>query len=398
MKILTINTKVSSGGAAKIAYSIHNSINSSKGNESVFLAGYGEIKDNKCIKINNDKLKYISALSFRLTSKEVNFSTNIEKYIYEADIIHIHNIHGYYLNYKKIIEYIIKYDKPLVWTLHDIWALTGRCAIASECMKWQTGCGKCVNKNLYPKSFVDNSKREYITKKNLFAKLNKNKTTIVTPSIWLKKLVEKSILKDFNVVNIPNAVDVNTIIKYDKNELREKYGIQKYKKVILFIAANPKDRLKGIHLLFETMEKLNDVVFISVGNKIKCKYPNLIQLGYISSNRVMNEIYALSDIYVNPSLSENFPTTNLEAFANRVPIIAFSIGGIVEQLANNCGILVPNISEASLCEAITEFIKDEFRMIDITNNAFNKYLCEYSYDRFIENYIKIYYELEKNLS
>lgn len=393
MKILTINTKFSGGGAAKIAYTIHKSINDTKSNESLFIAGYGEEKDKNCRKINKDIFKYLSALSFRVTANELNIVDDIEKYIVEADIIHIHNLHGYYVNYDKVFKLIIKYDKPIVWTLHDIWSFTGRCAIATKCEEWRYGCKKCNCKNLYPKSIRDKSSQTYQEKKRIFEKLNKDKTIIVTPSKWLMKLAKQSMLKEFKIINIPNGIRIDGNTNYDKSLLRKKYRIPIDRDVVLFIAANPNDELKGIKLLFKSMELLGDKIFISVGSKIKCNYKNLIQMGYIDSNEKMNEIYQLSDLYVNPSLSENFPTTNLEAFCNKTPVIGFRVGGVEEQLQGSCGIIVDNIDDIKLYKAIDKFFENKELNQFIIDNAYDKCLKNYSYDKFINDYMSLYNKL-----
>ncbi len=110
---------------------------------------------------------------------------------YQPDVVNLHNIHGYYINYKLLFKYLKEANIPVVWTLHDCWPFTGHCAYfdLAGCEKWKTGCEACPQKSSYPKSiWLDRSKKNYELKKDLFAGLAEN-LTIVTPSAWLAELV-----------------------------------------------------------------------------------------------------------------------------------------------------------------------------------------------------------------
>ena len=154
----------------------------------------------------------------------------------KPDIIHLHNIHGYYLNYKVLFEYLSTIDTPIIWTLHDCWTMTGHCAHfdAAGCDKWKTGCHKCQLKGEYPKSILlDRSSRNYNLKKRLFTAL-KN-ATIVPVSQWLGNIVKESYLSKHNIKVINNGIDINIFKPTDSKELRNSLNIGD-KKVLLGVA------------------------------------------------------------------------------------------------------------------------------------------------------------------
>lgn len=399
MNILHINTRyIGGGGAASIANLLHNEINNQEGMKSEFLYGRGESNDSNSMKISYELESYISAGSTRIFGRTLNrkISEEVKKEIDNADIIHIHNLHGYYINYESLINYIVEKDKKIIWTLHDTWSFTGRCAFTFGCERWKIGCGNCKSLNIYPTTKRDMSDKLWLKKKNLFTRLNREKTVFVTPSKWLKNLVEESFLKDYKVEVINNGVEKSDFIDMDKNVLRREFNIPIDKKIVLFVAADPNDERKGIKYILDILDKVdNNIIFVSMGRKIDIEKEKLIQLGYISDRKEIYKVYRMSDVFVIPSLDDNFPTTVLEAFANGIPVIGFDSGGINEQIVNEInGYLVSNKDSLNLHKKITSIIyekeinKLQERVINIFNNR-------YDLKNFICNYIKLYRMLEE---
>ncbi|TDT46083.1 glycosyltransferase [Fonticella tunisiensis] len=398
MKIVNINTRFKGGGGASaIANLLHSFINNNTEHESVFLYARGDKGDQKSIVINNQFDVYFSAAFARIfgVSKNLNFSSVIEEQIARADIVHIHNIHGYYINYEKLIKIIKYYKKPVIWTLHDVWPITGRCAFTYDCGKWVTGCYNCSYKNTYPKTLLDRSSKEWNRKKELFCSLDKDKVIFVSPSRWLEGFVKKSFLKEYFTEVIPNGIYSSSCVNVDKNDIREELNLPINKKIVLFVAADPNDKRKGISYVLNLLDKLGeDVAFVSVGKKIKkIKKDNFIQLGYIKDKACLNKIYRAADIFLITSLDDNFPTTVLEAFSNALPVIGFKVGGIEEQLSNNCGILVEKENVYQLEREIRSLILDEVKLSELGKNGFNKFNQEYTIDVFATRYLKLYEKL-----
>lgn len=394
MKILHINTRyIGGGGAASIANLLHNSINKQKCMSSRFLYGRGEANDPNSIKIALEFESYISAGVTRVFGKSLNrgLSKQAKKEIDNADIVHIHNLHGYYVNYENLINYIIEKDKKVIWTLHDTWIFTGRCAFTFGCEKWKSGCGNCTNLGTYPATKKDLSDKLWIKKKRLLMRLNKEKTIFVTPSEWMKGLVKESFLKEYRVDVINNGVEKSDLLNIDKGILKNEFNLPLDKKIILFVAADPNDERKGVKYILDILDKFDDnIIFVSMGKKLDVLNNKLIQLGYISNRKEIYKVYRASDIFVIPSLDDNFPTTVLEAFANSIPVIGFDTGGIKEQLKDGCGKLVENKSSNCLKDTLKELLSSEKKLKKISSTITEKFNTHYSVDIFVRKYENLY--------
>lgn len=395
MNILHINTRyVGGGGAASIANLLHNEINKQEGMTSRFLYGRGKSSDSNAVKIATEIESYISAGVTRLFGKELNrgLSKIVKSEIDNADVIHIHNLHGYYVNYESLINYIVEEDKQVIWTLHDTWVFTGRCAFTFGCDKWKRGCGDCKNLSVYPTTKKDLSDKLWINKKALFTKLNKEKTVFITPSEWLKGLVKESFLKDYSVEVINNGVEESDYIDINKDMLRKEFNLPLDKKIVLFVAADPNDERKGIKYILDILNKVDDdVIFVSMGKKISIRNDRLIQLGYISNRKDIYKIYRASDVFVITSLDDNFPTTVLEAFANGIPVIGFSTGGIKEQIVDGInGYLINYRDNLTLYKKIIDIIHNNRQIKKLESGAITTFNNRYKLVDFKNNYIKLY--------
>ena len=233
MKVLQINSVCGVGSTGRIAADIHRVLKQN-GHESKIAYGRGEAKgvsSDDTIKIGTDRDIYAHVIQSRLTDRTGFYSKSATKKLirsieeYNPDVIHLHNIHGYYINIKLLFDYLKKAGKPVVWTLHDCWAFTGHCAYFDYCgcEKWKTGCEKCPQLSQYPKSFADSSKRNYLDKKQIFNGINN--MTIVTPSKWLEKLVKQSYLGNYNTQVIYNGIDL-TVFKPTVSDFRGRYGLE----------------------------------------------------------------------------------------------------------------------------------------------------------------------------
>lgn len=256
------------------------------------------------------------------------------------DIIHLHNIHGYYINYKILFYYLRnEYQGKIFWTLHDCLPMTGHCAYFDyiHCDRWKMGCHDCPNKKKYPISLVfDRSKKNYEEKKKLFAD---PRITIITPSIWLQDIVSKSFLKICNVKTINNGIDLE-IFKPKKDEtIYDKYNIPKDKKVILGVASIWEKR-KGFDDFLSLADKISDeYVIVLVGlNDRQTKevenYRNIIPIKRTENQVDLATLYSLSYCLLNPTYEDNYPTVNIEALACHTRVVCYDTGGCVEQAKN----------------------------------------------------------------
>ncbi len=310
---------------------------------------------------------------------------------FDPDLIHVHNVHGYYLHYKVLFEYLKTCGRKLVWTLHDCWSFTGHCTHYeyTGCMRWKDSCHSCPQKREYPASFVfDASKSNHELKKKLFTGIPE--LTLVTPSEWLKSQVGQSFLKDYEIRVVPTGIDLETFKGTDGNSVKEKYGLTG-RRVILGVA-NPWRERKGLKDFMELRKLLgSDTAIVMVGLKpaqIKGLPEGITAMEKTDSVKEMAQWYSAADIFVNLTYEDTFPTTNIEALACGTPVVTYRAGGSMESLTEETGIGVKTGDLKGVLGA--------FETIRENPRKFTPELCrtralEFSADRRTEEYItKVY--------
>ncbi len=388
MKIVQINS-FSNGSTGTIMNNIHNELKK-RNYESYIIWGRGRESRNNNEIFMNDKIGvYSHALYARLTDKNGLASTNATRKMIKKleeikpDIIHLHNIHGYYINIKLLFDYIKDRKIKVVWTFHDCWPFTGHCAHFTKinCVKWKSHCQKCPQIKTYPKSYVDNSFSNYEIKKELFTN---NNLTIVTPSVWLSKLVKESFLKDNSITVINNGIDYSIFHKR-KSDFRKKYNIQN-KKIILGVASTWTEN-KGLNDFIKLSKIIDEdyqIVLIGLSDKQLKEIPkNIIGIKRTDNAIQLAEIYSTADVFFNPTYEENFPTTNLESLACKTPVITYNTGGSPEMLNQHNG-YITNYDEFS--KNYKEIISREYIV---------EPQSEYEASLMIERYIKLYESIFK---
>jgi len=272
---------------------------------------------------------------------------------YKPDIVHLHNLHGYYINVESLFEYLGKINVPVIWTLHDCWSFTGHCSYFDnvKCNKWKSKCKNCPQKKEYPSSyFLDSSENNFARKKRLFTSLQK--MIIVTPSEWLSNLVKQSFLGKYPIEVIKNGVNTE-IFCYKETDIMKKYHLED-KKVILGVAS-PWSKRKGLNDFIKLSRILPDeykIMLVGLDKKQIKGLPN-----DICAIKKTNDAYELAELYnaayafVNPTYEDNYPTTNIEALACGTPVITYKTGGSPESAETSC------VVEKGDYEGICEIIK-----------------------------------------
>jgi len=362
MKILQINSVCGVGSTGRIAADLYK-MAAGKGYHCKVAFGRGRavgVPDKDAIRIGNDVDVKIHALMTRITDKTGFYSKGATKRLirkiksFDPDVIHLHNLHGYYVNIELLFEYLSKANKRVVWTLHDCWAFTGHCAYFDfcGCEKWKIGCHECAQKTKYPASIlVDNSASNFLKKKSL---LNAVKDmTIITPSEWLADLVKESFLQKHKVQVINNGIDLS-IFKHTDSEFRNEYGLQD--RFVILGVANIWDERKGFDAFLRLAQELDEqfrIVIVGLNDKLKKELPgNIIGISRTDSIAKLAEIYSAADVFVNPTLEDNFPMTNLEALACRTPVITYDTGGSPECVDETCGMVVQKNDVGALKDAV----------------------------------------------
>lgn len=273
------------------------------------------------------------------------------------DIIHLHNIHGYYLCIPLLFKYFKEeFSGQIFWTFHDCWPMTGHCAYftAVECEKWKSGCSECPNKKQYPVSlFRDASVENYISKKNMFTDLEH--LVIIVPSQWLADIVKQSYMNKYPIEVIPNGLDLEKFFYKVDKEIVKKYGIRDDKKIILGVASVWEPR-KGLDVFEKLSRVIGDeyqIVLVGVNRFQKSKLSgNIIGIEHMSKQEELITLYSLSTIFLNPSTEETFSMVTVEAMACGTPVIVLNTSAVKELVNENCGIVLSDNAVTDYIEAI----------------------------------------------
>ncbi len=386
MKVLMINSVCSIRSTGRICTDIAKKLEQD-GHECKIAYGRENVLDEYqkiAYRITSPSEVKLDGLKSRLFDNAgFNSKTATKKFIkwveeYDPDLIHLHNLHGYYINVEVLFEYIKRKNKPVVWTLHDCWAFTGHCAhfATINCDKWQNECHHCPKKSGYPSSLLlDNSKKNYQKKKELFSGVSY--MTIVTPSEWLAGLVKQSFLKDTKIKVINNGIDT-AVFKPTESNFREKYGLQN-KKIVLGVAS-AWSQSKGLYEFVKLSEKLDDnykVVLVGLTEAQRAELPSkILAITRTSNTKELAEIYTAADLFVNPTFGDTYPTVNLEAQACGTPVVTYRTGGSIESVPPE------NVVDTGDINALYSAITGEKLKI--------KEEQDFSLSQMVNNYIDLY--------
>jgi len=414
MKILLINKSFSIGGAAIAARRLWKALLNSKVDAVFMVYDETHAKEDRLEILTNGKfgllkwwflfiLERLYFLPFE-KNKSVRFSfspavagQNIAclKSVQSVDVIHLHWFNQGFLSMKNLRQ-IGKLQKPIVWTLHDMWAFTGGCHYNSECYNYSNDCGNCWY--LKKPATHDLSYRVLQQKKGWYSNVN---ITFVTCSSWLKEEAEKSsVLKGKRILSIPNPIDTQLYVSANRIQIRQELKLSPEKKYILFGAANVNDERKGIKFLVEALGQLKDSIEIEVllfgknGNIVAQRLPfKTHNFGLIGSVPQLVRLYQAADLFVLPSLQDNLPNTVMESMACGTPVVAFKIGGIPEMVDHKQnGYLAEYKSAEDLASGI------EWVLQNNPDNVFGKaarekVIREFSEEVVAQKYINLYQSL-----
>lgn len=326
------------------------------------------------------------------------FVENIKKI--NPDIIHLHNIHGYYINIDVLFSFLKETNKPIVWTLHDCWPITGHCSHFDSigCMKWKTGCNNCALKKDYPSSIlIDNSKRNWIRKKQLFNSITN--LTLVPVSNWLENIIKDSYLHQFSTHVIRNGIDIDVFNVVHNNDIRERHKISD-KVVVLGVATGWSEGggLRRFNEFLRLSSLLDDkyrIILIGLEAHQMSDLPsNMIGLQRTTNQKELAKYYSAADVFINPTYQDSLPTVNMEALACGTPVITYRTGGSPEIIDSNTGWVV-NKGDV---EAIAFYIK-QIGSQSIIEKTQQKHACRrraelnFNKTECYNNYIKLYKQI-----
>jgi glycosyltransferase involved in cell wall biosynthesis len=355
---------------------------------------FSDVIQQKCIDKNRTAIS-TTLFSYPIFGYDFNHSILLKN----ADIINLHWINFFcsLSSLKKIVDL----KKPIVWTLHDQWLLTGGCHYTSGCNEYLKECMNCPQlkqdgKHL-PHLFLD-KKRELIREMN---------PVIVTPSNWLANIVKKvALFQDARVEVIPNSIDTDLYVNISKETARKRLNLPQDGYYLLFSITNTSEKRKGLHHLIAAFKYcMEDPLFLNkvMNGQIKLicfGYPDsgvneipvpLISLGLIKDESDLSTVYSAADVFLFPSIEDNLPNMVIEAMSCGTPTIAFDAGGIPEMIQNGVnGYIVEKGSASEYAKVILDLIKDPERSIQLSENsraiALNKFSLEVQAKKYLELY------------
>lgn len=401
MRILLINSVCGTGSTGKIIADIVNLLKKS-GHEAKVLYGVGEARGvipQDAVKTANQWDYYLHNGLSRITdhaglySRKATYRLIQEIKIYAPDLIHLHTLHGFYINYEILFDFLKKANIPVAWTLHDCWPFTGHCTNYSAvgCRQWQDKCIDCPQLHRYPKCwFTGDAEKNFIRKKTAFTGLQN--LVITAPSHWLADQISASFLKDYPVQVIPNGID-RSIFHPQGGDLRERYSLQG-KKIVLGVA-NVWSKSKGTDdmiLLSQILDKTYQIVMIGLTSKQMEDLPKeIIGIQRTKNQQALAQWYSEADVFVNPTYEETFGLTTVEAQACGTPVVAYNTDGCPETVMQGNGIIVPQGEVNKMKEAIINIAFAE-------NRADSQKMDSFANDHVYQEYIRLYRSMLKKVS
>ena len=349
MKVFEINTVCGYGSTGRIVNGIYDTLKA-RGDDCFVAYGRKEAPDGYAkICLDSAPEVYAHALlaktvdmdgcgSRRATAKLIR---KLEEY--QPDVIHLHNLHGYYLNIKMLFRYLAEKEIPVVWTLHDCWSFTGTCFHFEYigCDRWKSHCHDCPKRQ--HGLCRDGSKEMFTLKKDLFTGV-KN-MTVVTPSQWLADLAKQSYLSKYPVRVIHNGIRLSD---FKPTPCTRDFG---GKRVVLGVASvwTPTKGLDTLIRLADSLGEAYQVVVVGLNDRqLKALPDSVMGIKRTNSIQELAELYSAADVFVNPTMADNYPTTNLEALACGTQVITYRTGGSPESVDETCGAVVAQGDEEAL--------------------------------------------------
>lgn len=391
MRVLQINSVCGIRSTGRICTDIADVLGA-KGHECKIAYGRENVPDryqrisyrigsNFEVNINGIKARLLDNEGFNAKRQTRQLIEFIKEY--KPDIIHLHNLHGYYINLEILLTYLAESQIPTVCTMHDCWAVTGHCAYftTAKCERWKTGCYDCPQKKIYPASYLfDRSKINWLRKRELFRKVA---MTLVSPSHWLADILRESYLGVQNILVIPNGIDISAFCPTESS-IRDKLEIGNGK-VILGVASGWGDR-KGLPDFIELAKILNPqdrIILVGLTEEQKRSLPaSMIGITRTNNEQELAALYSAADVFVNPTHQDNYPTVNLEARACGTPVITYDTGGSPESAGKDAVVVKVGDIEG-LKMAIDATIKSRDT---INSSSFSK---EYMAEQYINVYKKL---------
>ena len=393
MKVLQINGVSGTGSTGKICESISDLLTREKIDNKI-LYYHGHSDHPLSVRMRKEGYYKIQALKSRIlgnygfnSDRSTNDTIDIIEHE-DPDLINIHNIHGHEVNIEKLFNYLTKRQIPVVWTMHDCWAITGYCPYFTivKCDRWRTKCNSCPQRRTFS-WFFDRSGSNQEKKKKAAENLN---LTVVTPSAWLANIMRESFLEKFPVKVINNGIE-QAVFQPRESDFKKIHNCDD--KIILLGVANGWGNHKGLDIflrLNETLSKGYQIVLVGTDDEVKRTLPkDIIAINRTNDQIELAQIYSAADIFINPTREDNYPTVNMEAVSCGTPVITFRTGGSPEMVDDTCGSVVDVDDFEGMVREIERYGK---KTEEVKRRCMTKSMQFHAEDRFRE-YVELYREI-----
>lgn len=394
MKVLLIDVNCNGSSTGKLVYQIYQYLNN-KGNTCAVCYGRGKsIRETNIYKFGLDWETSLHALLTRITGYTGCFSffstKKLINYIerFKPDIVHIHEMHAYFLNISQLLNYLSEKGIPTVFTLHCEFNYTGKCGHSLECEKWKTRCGHCPHLNNYPKTFLfDHTRKMHMQKEKLFHLMSTSVITTVSP--WLTERAQQSFFKDWKIRTVYNGIDTSIFTPRSTRQLKEKLMIGT-RKVIIAVASHIMNPEKGGTYLESLARRMTNYAFVLVGTDEKnIRFnDNILYIPKITNQIKLSEFYSLGDVFVLCSLKETFSLTCIEALCCGTPVAGFRCGA-PEMIFEEPYALFVEYGDIDALEKVI------IRQLLNKNCSISTYGKKFSLDNMLTKYKTIYEEILK---
>lgn len=395
-KLLQINITANWGSTGKIAEAIGIAVMKAGWESYIAYGRWSNPSQSQLIKIGGGYDMYFHFLEQRIRDNEGLCSRIATKRLLrqieniKPDVLQLHNIHDHYLNYRLLFEYLNQTDIKVVWTFHDCWAFTGHCFhfVTKKCMRWQTSCYDCPLKNVYPKTLLDRSAKNYDLKKELFAG-NKN-LTIVPCSDWMAGFVKQSFLKDKRIEVIKNGVDLSVFYPLERDANNNKFSI--------LAVSNVWNEDKGLGDIFKMRKLLPESYRITIVG-LTSKQVDALPVGIAGIERTQNvqelvRLYSDASVLINPTYADTFPTVNLEALACGTPVITYRTGGSPEAVSSETGWVVEQGDIETVALNVKSIVKMSKSEVIVQRKACRERAeQEFDKEKCFNRYLQLYNDL-----
>lgn len=310
---------------------------------------------------------------------------------FQPEVIHLHNLHNWTVDVGALFSYIKKQNIKVVWTLHDCWSMTGRCAYFTvvACERWKTGCHHCPSMESYPSGYVDQSRTLWKLKKKWFNGVEN--MLIITPSQWLAGIVKQSYLAEYPLKVVNNGINLS-VFKVETDIVRNQYGIRDDEYLVLGVAFDWSMR-KGLDVfvhLAARLDKKYRILLVGTDDYVDKRLPdNIISIHRTNNVHELALLYNAANVFVNPTREDTYPTTNFEALACGTPVITFKTGGAPETVDETCGSVVECNDEETLEKEIIRVCTER----PYTQEACVRWAKGFDMHERFEDYVRLYEEI-----